>query len=71
MAQQKLNSADVGSGFEQVDGVGVAQRVRARSFFQTSALAGLSHGIADRIAAQRFAGGWPGNIQSRGRTCRQ
>ena len=55
MAQQKLDFAEVGSGFEQMDGIGVAQGVRTRSFFQTRSLAGVRHGLADGIAAQRFA----------------
>jgi len=60
VTRQKLDFAEVGSGFEQMDGVGVAQGVRARPFLQTSPLAGVGHGLADGIPAQRFAGRLPG-----------
>ena len=49
MTQKKLNSAYIRPGFEQVDSVGVAQGVWRRVFPQTSALAGLNYGIADRF----------------------
>ena len=49
MAKQKLNSTYIRPGFEQMDSVGVAQRVWRRVFLQTSALAGLNYGIADRF----------------------
>lgn len=47
VAQEELNSPYVGSRFQQMDSIGVAERVRRRVLRQTSTLAGLSHGIAD------------------------
>src|SRR5260370_35593334 len=42
-----------------MDGIGVAQGVRARPFLQASPFAGARHGLADGISAQRFAGRLP------------
>jgi len=51
VTQQKLNAAYIRPGFEQMDSVGVSQGVRACVLLQASALAGLSHGIADSCPA--------------------
>ena len=56
MAQQKLDFAEVRSGFEQMNGIGVPQRVRARPFLQIGPFAGVCHGLADGIPAYGFAG---------------
>jgi site-specific recombinase XerC len=47
---QKLNATYVRPGFQQLHSVGVPQGMRAGVLLEAGTLAGLSHGIGDRIA---------------------
>jgi hypothetical protein len=51
VAQQKLNAPYVRPGFQQMHSVCVPQGMRAGVLLEAGTLAGLSHGIADRIPA--------------------
>jgi hypothetical protein len=56
VAQQKLNAAYVCAGFQQMDRIGVAKRMRTWAFLQTGALASLSDGALDCIPRERLVG---------------
>ena len=56
MTQQKLNLAQISAGFEQMNGVGVPQRVGTCGLRQAGTFAGASHGIGHGVAGQRLVG---------------
>ena len=55
MAQQQLNGADIGSGFEQVNGKGVPQTVRCSRLGNGTTAAGFLTGLLHGIFADVLA----------------
>jgi hypothetical protein len=68
MAEEKLNGAEVHSGFQQVSGEGVSQRVRMNGFGDASVLPGLLAGHSLEIGVPGFS---PGKSQFLGCSQRQ
>ncbi len=56
MAEQQLNPAYIRPGFQQMYGIGVAQRMGTYELFQTGPLTGPSHRVAYCSAADGLAG---------------
>jgi hypothetical protein len=57
MAQQHLNGAQVGAGFEQVSREAVAQRVGVKLFADSRAVGGFAAGVPDDFGADGIPGG--------------
>lgn len=69
MRQQNLDRSEVGSGFEQMRGEAVAQRVRMDVFAQTGACCCSPAGQPDDLGGDRMVGGFqrlPGNSHTFG-----
>jgi hypothetical protein len=60
MAEENLNGAEIHSGFQQVSGEGVPQRVRMNRFGDAGALPGFLAGAEDGLARDMRAGFFPG-----------
>ena len=56
MAEQQLNGADIGAGFQQVDGEGVPQRMRAYRLADAGDAAGFLAGEFDGASGDGLAG---------------
>ena len=57
MTEQDLNGAKIGSGFEQVRGEGVPQRVRMNRFGNAGELSGAAAGQEDGLGRDRPSAG--------------
>ncbi len=55
MAEKKLDRAHVGPGFEQVDGKGVAQRMRRDRLADTELVSDVATGHLDSAGRNRLA----------------
>ena len=53
MPEQQLNGADVGTGFQQVDGKGVSERMRRHRLRETAAAPGLPARAVDDATTRR------------------
>ena len=49
MAEQELDGADVGAGFEEMGGEAVAQRVQGAGFFRSAACRAAQQAICSRL----------------------
>src|SRR6478736_4038751 len=56
VAQEKLNRAQVGAGFQQVGGEAVTQGVRMKGFAHVSTFGGLTTRVPDHLVANRIIG---------------
>ena len=56
VTEQQLNGAQIGTGFEQMDGKGVAQRMRCDGLGESGESMGLLTCVLDRLSRDRVVG---------------
>jgi len=56
VAEQQLDGAQVGAGFQQMDREGVAQRMRGDRLGEAGETVRLAAGVADSVPGDRLAG---------------
>ena len=71
MAEQHLDNADVGAGFEQMSSEAVAQSVDGNGLSSLAAARAMRQVDCSTLGSSGRLSSWPGNSQCAGRVSRQ